>query len=458
MASDILLQIEAVSRSKGIDVEKVIRAVEDAVTAAAKKHYHTHENLLSRFNRESGQLELYAVRTVVEEVTNPDVEMDLSEATNFIESPQPGDEIELPREVAGFGRIAAQSAKQVIYQKLRDAERENIFNEFAERQGEILNGIVKRFERGDIIVDLGRTEAILPRSEQSRAERYAQGDRIRAVIKEVLQNSKGPQVVLSRTDPAILKRLFEMEVPEIYDGTVEIRLAVREPGERAKIAVISRDRDIDPVGACVGMKGSRVQAVIRELHGEKIDIIPWSDEITTLVTAALAPARINRVTIADETQKILEINVDDDQLSLAIGRRGQNVRLASRLVGWKVDVKSENERKRDAEIQMFRLANASKILAQLPGVDEKITERLIAGNLLSVAQVAGTDIETLQFLTGLSEPAVDHIHKAALALLESGYRDPEPKFEDGESESTGEPDLPETAVDTPPATETALDD
>ena len=264
-------------------------------------------------------------------------------------------EIEFPKRTDVLGRIAAQTAKQVIFQKVREAERENIFAEYNERIGEVINSMVKRFENGDLIVEIGRVEAVLPRKEQSRAESYTPGERIRAVIKGVNRSAKGPQIVLSRTDPALLIKLFEQEVPEIYDGTVMIRGAVREAGDRAKVAVYSRERDVDPVGACVGMKGTRVQAIIRELRGEKIDIVEWSDDPVLFVTNALSPAKVQRVSIVDDDDRVMEVVVEDKQLSLAIGKKGQNVRLAAKLTGWRIDIKSEEEKRREVEAQFGAL-------------------------------------------------------------------------------------------------------
>ena len=273
-------------------------------------------------------------------------------------------EIEFPKRTDVLGRIAAQTAKQVIFQKVREAERENIFAEYNQRIGEVINSTVKRFENGDLIVEIGRVEAVLPRKEQSRAESYTPGERIRAVIKGVSRSAKGPQIVLSRTDPALLIKLFEQEVPEIYDGTVMIRGAVREAGDRAKVAVYSRERDVDPVGACVGMKGTRVQAIIRELRGEKIDIVEWSDDSVVFVTNALSPAKVPRVSIVDDADRVMEVVVEDKQLSLAIGKKGQNVRLAAKLTGWRIDIKSEEEKRREVEAQ-FGALEAGDAQAQM---------------------------------------------------------------------------------------------
>jgi transcription termination/antitermination protein NusA len=351
----LLQQIDAIAKEKGVEPDIIISAVQDALEAAARKRYKT-EALRARFNQESGQLELYAVKKIVDEVTDPSTQISLAEAQELYgDEAEVEMEIEFPRPTEDLGRIAAQTAKQVIFQKVREAERENVFAEYSQRIGEVLGGVVKRFENGDIIVELGRVEAQLPRKEQSRAENYTVGDRVRAVIRGVNRSIKGPQIVLSRTDPALLIKLFEQEVPEIYDGTVVIRGAVREAGDRAKVAVYSRERDVDPVGACVGMKGTRVQAIIRELRGEKIDIVEWSEDPVLFVTNAISPARVQRVSIVDDAEKVMEVIVEDKQLSLAIGKKGQNVRLAAKLTGWKIDIKSEEEKRREVEAQLGAL-------------------------------------------------------------------------------------------------------
>src|SRR5438105_8455670 len=382
--------IKALAYEKSIDVERVFKALEDALATAARKYYKTREPMETVIDRNSGQMTMYVIKEVVEDenqiedpqaqwtleqarkidpnvevngkirlsyvtkevvdvVKDPNTQIRTYEAQKIDSEVEQGDEVKIPLTTppADLGRIAAQSAKQVLCQKVREAEREKVFNEFKDKMGELENGYVKRFERGDMIIDLnGKTEGIIPRHHQSRAERYSQGDRIKAVIIDVHTQPKGPQVVLSRTDPRLLIKLFEMEVPEIYDGTVVIKGAVREPGERAKIAVASRERDVDPVGACVGMKGSRVQSIIRELRGEKIDIIPWNDDVVTFAQNSLAPAKITRVSVtSDETahRPHLDVIVDNDQLSLAIGKRGLNVRLAAELIGAKIDIKSEED-------------------------------------------------------------------------------------------------------------------
>ena len=351
----LLQQIDAIAKEKGVEPEIIINAVQDALEAAARKRYKS-EALRARFNTETGQLELYAVKKIVEEVTDPSTQISLAEAQQLYGDEAEVDmEIEFPRPTEDLGRIAAQTAKQVIFQKVREAERENVYAEYSQRVGEVVNGMVKRFENGDIIVELGRVEAQLPRKEQSRAENYTVGDRVRAVIRGVNRSAKGPQIVLSRTDPALLIKLFEQEVPEIYDGTVMIRGAVREAGDRAKVAVYSRERDVDPVGACVGMKGTRVQSIIRELRGEKIDIVEWSEDPILFVTNAISPAKVQRVSIVDDAERVMEVIVEDKQLSLAIGKKGQNVRLAAKLTGWKIDIKSEEEKRREVEAQLGAL-------------------------------------------------------------------------------------------------------
>jgi N utilization substance protein A len=344
MASLLNQTIEQISREKHIEPSVIVAAIEDAMVVAARKYYKTEEDLRGRYSPETGQVDVFAVRQVVEQVTDPLKEMSLEEARKKDPAAQVGGEILMPKPTEILGRIAAQTAKQVILQKVREAERATIFNEFNGRIGELVNCIVKRIEGPEVIVELGRTEARMPRREQSRAETYNVGDRLRVVIKAVERAGRGPQVVVSRADPILVQRLFEMEVPEIYDATVRIRAAAREAGERTKIAVESRDKEVDPVGACVGMKGMRVQSIIRELRGEKIDIIPFSEDIVTFALKALSPAKVSRVQIIDPEEKRLEVIVEDTQLSLAIGKKGQNVRLASKLIGWNIDIKSEELR------------------------------------------------------------------------------------------------------------------
>jgi N utilization substance protein A len=404
--------LKQVAREKDIDLERWITAVEDAMASAAKKQHRIKEPVRARLDRETGKFEAFIVKKVVETVEDPLAEWTVDEAQDHKPGAAIGDEIHLPIPTDGLGRIAAQSAKQVLYQRVREAERENIYNEFIDRVGEVLNGTVKRFERGDIIIDLGRTEAVVPRAEQARHERYSQGERIRAVIVEVHKQPKGPQIVLSRTDPRLLVKLFETEVPEIYDGTVVIKNAVRAPGERAKVAVYSRERDVDPVGACVGMKGSRVQSIIRELRGEKIDIIEYSDDLVTFAQSALAPAKITRVSVTHQGEvPHLDVIVEDEQLSLAIGKRGQNVRLASELINARIDIKSESDVKdevADALARMLETALGPGTPEVEDGVDTvegmtvELTERLEAAGLTDALSITEGGEAALGEIEGMS--------------------------------------------------------
>lgn len=345
--------IDSIVKEKGIDKQVVLEALEQAVLSAANKKYRNTRDLEAHFNEEVGEVELFEFVTVVDEVVDSYKEIDLEEAREVDPDVEIGDSLGMKMDASDFTRIAAQTAKQVIIQKVREAERETIYNEFISRKGELINGIVRRYEKGDLIVDLGRAEAVLPHTEQAPREVYRQGDRIKALITKIEMTGKGPQIILSRTNPLVLAELFEAEVPEIAEGVVEIKGVVRETGSRSKIAVYSHDNNVDPVGACVGMRGARVQNVVSELRGEKIDIIPWSDDIARFACNALAPAVVSKIYIVEET-KSMEIIVADDQLSLAIGKRGQNVRLAARLTGWKIDIKSET---RAAEAEMLEFAS-----------------------------------------------------------------------------------------------------
>src|SRR5512147_1806643 len=426
MASQLRQQIEQISREKNINPDVIIAAIEDAILTASKKYYKGAEDLRSRFNEETGQIEVFAVKQIVETVEIPETQIALEEAQKLIPEAEVGQEIEFPKPTDVLGRIAAQTAKQVIFQKVREAERDNVYAEYSGRVGEVVNGIIKRQEMGDFVVDLGRAEAVLPRKEQSRAETYQTGDRIRVAIIKVLKSAKGPQVIVSRTDPALLIKLFEMEVPEIYDGTVQIRGAVREAGERAKVAVISRERDVDPVGACVGMKGTRVQSIIRELRGEKIDIVEWSDDPSTFVVNALSPAKVSRVSIVDEEQRIMEVVVEDKQLSLAIGKKGQNVRLAAKIVGWRIDIKSEEEKRREVEAEMARMARAVDEIRSLErhGVGEKTVQRLVEAGVSGLAHLLEMGDEDLTAIEGIGPRTLEKIREAATqARLEWEARD-----------------------------------
>src|SRR5436305_494854 len=419
MSASIGQSIDAVCKEKGIDRDVVIEAVKEAVRAAARKQFKSGEEVQVEWAPETG-LEIFASKVVVEAVENPGRELSLEEAKELAgDEVEVGDELQLPLPVEDMGRIAAQTAKQILFQKVRDAERQNIYEQYIDKVGDLVNGYVKRFERGDIIVDLGTIESILPRNQQSRGEQWNQGERIRVVIDDVSKESKGPQVVTSRTSPELLKRLFEMEVPEIYDGTVVIKSAVREPRERAKIAVASTERDVDPVGACVGVKGSRVQAIIRELRGEKIDIIEWSDEPSVFAANALSPAKVNQVRITDIEHRQMEVIVNEDQLSLAIGKRGQNVRLATKLVGWNIDIRSEEELKKEVAEQMGALiaSGGAVPLSAIEGVTAQQADALAEHGIEDIDALASTSIDDLVEYLDLSLDEAEVILDAARAVI-----------------------------------------
>ncbi len=426
--------IEAAAKEKGVEPDVIIAAIEDALLTASRRHFDENQVLRTRFNPETGVVELFSVRRIVETVEDPVNEISLAEAQELYGEEAEADmEIEFPEPTDVLGRIAASTAKQVLTQKVRDAERDNIYDEFHDQVGEVIGGVVKRFENGDIVVEAGRLEALLPRREQSRAENYSVGDRIRAVIREVNKNTKGPQVILSRTDPALLVQLFRQEVPEIYDGIVAIKGAVREAGERAKVAVHTTERDIDAVGACVGMKGTRVQGIIRELRGEKIDIVEWSDDPATFVTNALSPARTQRVSVVAGSEPAIEVLVDETQTSLAIGRKGQNVRLAARLTGWRIDIKSESQKRQEVEARFDDLEEGEAALT-LPGLTEAqlialseagldTAERLLEVETSRLADVAGVDGATASALQTAVREQVDAAERAAAEAVGEGAPD-----------------------------------
>lgn len=436
MSSSIAQNIEALCQEQGIERDLVIDAMKEAVRAAAKKQFRSGEDIQVDWNSETG-IELSASKVVVDEVENPATELSIDEARELAgDEVELGDALLLPLPMEELGRIAAQTAKQILFQKVRDAVRSNVYEQYIDKIGDLVNGYVKRFERGNIIVDLGNLEAILPRSQQSRGEQWNQGERIRVVINNVSKESKGPQVEVSRTSPELLLRLFEMEVPEIYDGTVVIKSAVREPGERAKIAVMSNERDVDPVGACVGMKGSRVQAIIRELRGEKIDIIEWSDEPSVFAANALSPAKVNQVRITDIENRQMEVIVNEDQLSLAIGKRGQNVRLATKLVGWNIDIRSEEEIKREVTEQMGALIASGEAvpLSAIEGVTPQQAEALAAHDINDIDALANTSVDDLVEFLDLSLDEAEVILNAAQAVIAMRNRNLEGEGETGEEQ------------------------
>ncbi len=437
MSTSIAQNIEALCQEQGIDRDLVIEAIKEAVRAAAKKQFKGGEDIQVDWSPETG-LELAASKVVVEEVADASTELSIDEARELGgDEVEVGDALLLPMPMEELGRIAAQTAKQILFQKVRDAVRSNVYEQYIDRVGELVNGFVKRFERGNMIVDLGNLEAILPRSQQSRGEQWNQGERIRVVITNVSKESKGPQIEVSRTSPELLERLFEMEVPEIYDGTVVIKSCVREPGERAKIAVVSNERDVDPVGACVGMKGSRVQAIIRELRGEKIDIIEWSEEPSVFAANSLSPAKVNQVRITDIENRQMEVIVNEDQLSLAIGKRGQNVRLATKLVGWNIDIRSEEELKKEvAEAMGAMIASGAPVpLSAIEGVTAQQTDALAEHGVTDIDGLANTTVDDLVEFLDVSLDEAEKMLAAARSVIEMRDQKLQPQADEETSET-----------------------
>ncbi len=401
-------EIEQIAKDKGIDRDTIIGALEEAMKQAGKKKYGLEKEIEARFNPDNGEIELFEFQEVVERVTDPDNHITLERARQLDPEAEVGDEIGNKLNTEGFGRILAQTAKQVIIQRVRDAERDIVYDEFKDRKGEVVNGIVRRFEKGAIIVDLGKSEAVLPAKEQVPRENYRPGDRIRAYVLDVNNQAKGAQIILSRSSIDFLVKLFAQEVPEIYEGIVVIESAAREPGGRSKIAVASRDGDVDPVGACVGMKGSRVQAVVQELRGERIDIVPWSQDTARYVCSALSPAAVSKV-IIDEAEKSMDVIVPDDQLSLAIGRKGQNVRLAVQLTGWRIDIKSETKIREMAE--WF-----SRAVEAVEGLGDGEADALVGEGITSLEDLAATSAEVISTVTGTDEAGAAAIKERAAEL------------------------------------------
>jgi transcription termination/antitermination protein NusA len=428
MASELYNIIDAVSREKGIDPQIVVSAVEDAIVVATRKYYKTQENLRAVLDKDSGKINAYAVKSIVEtpeQVEDANIQVTVEQARKLDPSAEVGGELLIPKATEGIlGRIAAQLAKQVIFQKVREAERDTVYNEYVGHVGEIVNATVKRIEGPDVIVDIGKAEAKMGRKEQSRLESFAVGERIRVVISRVEKAVKGPGVIVSRAAPELVQHLFQTEVPEIYDGTVVIRAIAREAGERTKIAVMSKDKDVDAVGACVGMKGMRVQSIIRELRGEKIDIIEYHEDAVTFAEKALQPAKVSRVTVIDPAEKHLEVVVDDTQLSLAIGKKGQNVRLAAKLLGWKIDIKSEEEKRQEVEQQMASLVTQTATpLENVPGLGEGVLEKLKEAGVTTVESLADMTPEQLEAIEGIGPKTVEKISIAVnnyFASLDGG--------------------------------------
>jgi N utilization substance protein A len=454
--------IEALVTEQGIDRDLVIEAMKEAVKAAARKQFKSHdktgESIQVDWNSEEGAIEISAQKEVVAEVENPQIELSLEEAQELAgDEVEIGDMLLIPLPTEELGRIAAQTAKQILVQKVREAIREKVYEEYVDRKGELINGTVKRFERGDLIVDLGNNlEAILPRQEQARNETWNQGERIRVVIEDVSKDLKGQQIKVSRASADLLKRLFEMEVPEIYDDTVVIKSAVREPGDRAKIAVASNEKDVDPVGACVGMKGSRVQSIIKELRGEKIDIIEWSDEPSVFAANALSPAKVSQVRITDINNRKMEVIVNEDQLSLAIGKRGQNVRLATRLVGWDIDIVSEELLKKEIAQQMGKMMASGEAvpITALQGVSAIHAESLEEKGIADVETLATTTVDDLVDILDVSLDEAERIISAAQAIVDARNAQAPDSEDDSENAETAAEtsevveDAPETESET----------
>jgi N utilization substance protein A len=402
-------EIAQVAKDKGIDADEIIGALEEAMKQAAQRERGLEIEIDAKFNTELGEVELFEFRVVVEGAPSSEAEIGLVRALELDPEAEIGDEIGVKMDTSGFGRILAQTAKQVIIQRIREAERDNVFDEYKDRKGEIVNGIVRRFEKGAIVVDLGRTEAVLPLKEQVPRENYRPNDRVRAYVIDVNRAAKGSQIVLSRTCMEMLTKLFEQEVPEMYEGIVTIRSSAREPGGRSKIAVVSRDSDGDPGGACVGMKGSRVQAVVQELRGERIDIVPWSPDPARYVCSALSPAQVSKV-IIDDAANSMDVIVPDDQLSLAIGRKGQNVRLAVQLTGWKIDIKSESK--------MRELAQwLSEAVSVIEGCGDPEAELLLQQGITSLEDLISCDIELLSSFPGIDAVGGEAIKVRAAELV-----------------------------------------
>ncbi|HLJ47310.1 MAG TPA: transcription termination factor NusA [Bryobacteraceae bacterium] len=451
----IYQSIEMLSKEKGIDPQIVIDAVKDAMLVAARKHFRTTEDLVADFNA-TGALEIYGVRQVVEEVQDPSKEITLREARRINPNAEVGVELRVPKPTDVLGRISAQTAKQVILQKVREAERETVYTEFSGRTGELVNCMVKRVEGQDLVCDLGKTEARLPKKEQSKLENFSVGDRARCVIKSVEKTGKNAGVIVSRAAPELVMRLFEQEVPEIYDGTVVIKGCAREAGERTKIAVFSRDRDVDSVGACVGMKGMRVQSIIRELRGEKIDIIEFSEDPVVFSTHALSPAKISRVSIVTGAEKHMEVIVDDTQLSLAIGKKGQNVRLAAKLLGWKIDIKSEEEKRQEVEHAMAALVPSGVPVSILLDheLSENIVEKLTSSGIGTVERLGSMTPEELEEIQGIGPKMVERI----IAAVNSYYSQFESGSAAGAEEVVVEDVVPEEESTSPEEEPTPLDE
>ncbi len=409
MNRELIVVIDQIGREKGIDKEVLFEALESALLSASKKTVGAADNIRMHLDRATGDLKAYSKKRVVGKVTDPRLEMSLAEARALVPTAELDDEIEQEMEPREFGRIAAQTAKQVILQRVREAEREGIYSEFIGREGQILRGVVHRIEKRTVIVELGKAEGILPEREQIPGERFAPGDRVRAYVVEVKRTAKGPQITLSRTHPGLLARLFETEIPEIAEGIVHVKAAAREPGERAKVAVASAKRDVDPIGACVGLRGTRIQAISRELRGEKIDIVEWSPDAESFVARALSPAKVSSVAVQGTEERSALVIVPDNQLSLAIGKKGQNARLAAKLTGIRVDIKSESEIEEERRREAKEREQGVLALRQFPGVGPQLVERLVAHGLFSPERIARAGLEPLMEIPGVGEKKAERL-------------------------------------------------
>ncbi len=416
MLQELKRLIEQMGKDRGIDKQIITEALEAAMLTAARKKLGANVDIEAHYNDDAGEIEVFQFKTVVDKVLDPETQISKEEARKTLdEGAEPGDSLGMKIETSSFGRIAVQMAKQIIIQRVKDAERDNIYDEYKDRKGELINGFVQRFEGGNIIVNLGRAEGVVPPAEQIHRETYKRGERIRTYLFEVKKNTKGAQIILSRTHPAFLKALFEVEVPEISEGLIDIVSVAREPGKRGKIAVKAKDKDIDPVGACVGMRGTRVQSVVQELRGEKIDIIPYTEDAAKYVSSALSPAKVNRVFV-DEENRAMTVIVPDDQLSLAIGKNGQNVRLAVKLTGWKIDVKSET-------MAAEKDDDGQKALTKIAGIGPAMAEKLFAEGIKSIAMLAAMEPQVLSEIPGVGEKSSQEWIEEAIRILDEETSD-----------------------------------
>ncbi len=415
MNKELLESLGQIEREKDIKPEELVTMLEQALMSAFRKHLHSNQNVEVNISRETGDIKAYVIKKVVEEVNNPNFEISLKDAKKLKPKVKIDEQVKINFDTKEFGRIAAQTAKQVIIQRLRETERTHLYEEFKQKEGEVLNGIVQRFLKRAIIVDLGKVEAVLPFREQVRSEKFQVGERIKVLIMEVARTTKGPEVIVSRTHPDLVRRLFEVEVPEVYEHIVEIKQVIREPGVRSKIAVLSHKDKVDPVGACVGVKGSRIHGIIDELRGERIDIITWNDDISVFIANALSPAKVLNVTINADSKKA-NVLVADDKLSLAIGKGGQNVRLAVKLTGWHIDVKSASQ---IAQAKEKQINDYMIILSKLPGVGEKTAQEFINLGLATLENIAQAEIEKLTGVSGIGPKKAEKIKQAAMDIIEN---------------------------------------